>query len=81
VISEANKYGVKLILSLVNNWNDFGGKKKYVQWARERGQNVKIEDDFFINPLVKQYYKNNVKVSSYIILYGLLMILYITQVW
>ncbi|XP_013469110.2 mannan endo-1,4-beta-mannosidase 4 [Medicago truncatula] len=61
VISEARKYGVKLILSLVNNWNDFGGKKKYVQWARERGQNVKIEDDFFINPLVKQYYKNNVK--------------------
>ncbi|AES61539.1 putative mannan endo-1,4-beta-mannosidase [Medicago truncatula] len=61
VISEASKYGVKLILSLVNNWNDFGGKNKYVQWAKERGQNIKNDDDFFTHPVVKQYYKNHVK--------------------
>ena len=64
MISEASKYGVKLILSLVNNWNDFGGKNKYVQWARERGQNVKNDDDFFTHP-VKQYYKNHVQVSKF----------------
>ncbi|WJX13454.1 mannan endo-1,4-beta-mannosidase [Trifolium repens] len=62
VISEARKYGVKLILGFVNNWSDLGGKPKYVEWARERGHNVKSEDDFFTHPVVKQYYKNHVKV-------------------
>ncbi|XP_020210953.1 mannan endo-1,4-beta-mannosidase 4 [Cajanus cajan] len=61
VISEAGKNGVQVILSLVNNWNDFGGKNKYVQWAKERGQNVNNDDDFFTHPVVKQYYKNHIK--------------------
>lgn len=64
VISEAGKYGVQLILSLVNNWNDYGGKSQYVKWARERGgQYLNNDDDFFVHPVVKQYYKNHVKVS------------------
>ncbi|XP_020228538.1 mannan endo-1,4-beta-mannosidase 4 [Cajanus cajan] len=62
VISEAGKYGVRIILSLVNNWKSFGGKSKYVEWARERGQNVSNDDDFFTHPVVKQYYKNHIKV-------------------
>ncbi|KAK7337615.1 hypothetical protein VNO77_18198 [Canavalia gladiata] len=61
VISEARKYRVRLILSFVNNWKDFGGKNQYVQWAKQRGQKVNSEDDFYSNPLVKQYYKNHVK--------------------
>ncbi|KAI4301623.1 hypothetical protein L6164_034883 [Bauhinia variegata] len=61
VISEAGKYGVRLILSLVNNWHDYGGKNQYVQWAKERGQYVNNEDDFFTHPIVKQYYKNHIK--------------------
>lgn len=65
MISEARKYKIQLILSLVNNWNNFGGKNKYVQWARERGQSVKTEDDFFTHPIVKQYYKNYVKVTQF----------------
>ncbi|CAL9193837.1 putative mannan endo-1,4-beta-mannosidase 9 [Musa acuminata AAA Group] len=60
VISEAKKYGVHLILSLVNNWEGFGGKKKYVQWARDKGQSLGSEDDFFRNEVVKQFYKNHV---------------------
>ncbi|KAK7337616.1 hypothetical protein VNO77_18199 [Canavalia gladiata] len=61
VISEARKYRVRLILSFVNNWKDFGGKNQYVQWAKQHGQKVNSEDDFYSNPLVKQYYKNHVK--------------------
>ncbi|KAJ8484377.1 hypothetical protein OPV22_016862 [Ensete ventricosum] len=60
VISEAKKYGTHLILSLVNNWEGFGGKKQYVQWARDKGQRLGSEDDFFRNDVVKQFYKNHV---------------------
>ena len=63
VISEAKKYGIHLILSLVNNWDDFGGKKQYVQWARDHGgQYLNSDDDFFTNIVVKGYYKNHLKV-------------------
>ncbi|KAJ4963548.1 hypothetical protein NE237_023487 [Protea cynaroides] len=61
VISEARRYGIKLILSLVDNYEDFGGKKQYVEWARNEGQYLASEDDFFRNPVVKGYYKNHIK--------------------
>ncbi|KEH36174.1 putative mannan endo-1,4-beta-mannosidase [Medicago truncatula] len=61
VLAEARKYGIKVILSLVNNYEDFGGKKQYVEWARSQGQSINSEDDFFTNPVVKGYYKNHIK--------------------
>ncbi|KAJ7944251.1 Mannan endo-1,4-beta-mannosidase-like protein [Quillaja saponaria] len=61
VISEARKYGIKLILSLVNNYESFGGKKQYVNWARSQGQYLTSDDDFFRSPVVKGYYKNHIK--------------------
>ncbi|KAG5566408.1 hypothetical protein RHGRI_002100 [Rhododendron griersonianum] len=66
VVAEARKYGVYLILTLVNNWDDYGGKKQYVQWARDRGQSsLNNNDDFYTNPVVKGYFKNHVKVCIY----------------
>ncbi|XP_038681024.1 mannan endo-1,4-beta-mannosidase 4-like [Tripterygium wilfordii] len=61
MIAEAKKYGIYVRLCLVNNWRDRGGKAQYVQWAKERGQKVRDEDDFYTNAVVKQYYKNHVK--------------------
>nr|GMC47910.1 mannan endo-1,4-beta-mannosidase 7-like [Ipomoea batatas] len=61
VVSEAGKHGIKLILSLVNNYKDFGGKSQYVEWARNQGQNCSSEDDFYTNAVVKGYYKNHIK--------------------
>ncbi|KAL9327802.1 hypothetical protein ACSQ67_002805 [Phaseolus vulgaris] len=61
VISEARKYGIKLILSLVNNYENFGGKKQYVNWARSQGQYLTSDDDFFRSPVVKGYYMNHVR--------------------
>ncbi|WJX35957.1 Mannan endo-1,4-beta-mannosidase 7 [Trifolium repens] len=61
VLAEARKYGIKVILSLVNNYDNFGGKKQYVEWARSQGQSINSEDDFFTNPVVKGYYKNHIK--------------------
>ncbi|XP_031498382.1 mannan endo-1,4-beta-mannosidase 1-like [Nymphaea colorata] len=61
VVYEAGKHGIKLILSLVNNYKDFGGRPQYVEWAKQSGQKLKSDDDFYTNPVVKSYYKNHVK--------------------
>ncbi|XP_019703769.3 mannan endo-1,4-beta-mannosidase 1 [Elaeis guineensis] len=61
VISEARRNKIYLILSLVNNYESFGGRKQYVQWGRERGQNVSSDDGFYTNDVIKGYYKNHVK--------------------
>ncbi|CAN6239316.1 unnamed protein product [Urochloa humidicola] len=61
VIAEAKKRGVHLILSLVNNWDGYGGKKQYVQWARDQGHSLNSDDDFFTNSVTKGFYKNHVK--------------------
>ncbi|KAH7681400.1 Mannan endo-1,4-beta-mannosidase protein [Dioscorea alata] len=60
VIAEARRNKIYLILSLVNNYKDYGGRAQYVQWARDAGEAVNGEDDFYVNPVVKQYYKNHV---------------------
>lgn len=62
-ISEAGKNGIKLILSLVNNYKDFGGRKQYVEWAKSQGESFQSEDDFFSNNVVKGYFKNHIKVQ------------------
>ncbi|XP_011623587.1 mannan endo-1,4-beta-mannosidase 7 [Amborella trichopoda] len=61
VIYEARRHGIRLIFSLANNYDSFGGKKQYVQWARNQGQNLESDDTFFVNPVVNRYYKNHVK--------------------
>lgn len=63
-ISEARKYGIRLILSLVNNYNDFGGRPQYAKWARDAGVQVKTDDDFYTNPVIRGYYKNHVRVRK-----------------
>lgn len=69
VISEAKRHGIHLILSLANNWNDFGGRKQYVEWAKNRGQHLNNDDEFFTNPITKRFYKDHIKVSHIPYLY------------
>jgi mannan endo-1,4-beta-mannosidase len=60
VIAVAQQNGVRLLLSLVNNWENYGGKAQYVAWARRAGEDVSSADDFFTNPTCRQYYKDHV---------------------
>lgn len=72
VIAEAKKYGIYLILSLVNNWNNYGGKQQYVTWAAQQSgcNDDKEEDDnatpnpdtFYTNPTIQTWFKNYMKV-------------------
>ncbi|KAG6486875.1 hypothetical protein ZIOFF_055456 [Zingiber officinale] len=61
VISEASKYKIRLILSLVNNFDSFGGRRQYIEWAREAGHCLSSDDDFYTDNIIKDYYKNHVK--------------------
>lgn len=65
VIAEAEKHGIRLILSLVNNDSYFGGRPQYVKWAQGIGENVTSVDEFYTNKIIKQFYKNYTKVLNY----------------
>ena len=56
VLYKADQAGVRLILTLVNRWSDYGGMPKYVQWCSP-GSPV---DTFYSHPGCRQLYKNYV---------------------
>nr|DAD20943.1 TPA_asm: hypothetical protein HUJ06_022406 [Nelumbo nucifera] len=62
VIAEARQHGIRLILSLVNNLQAYGGKTQYVKWAWEEGVALSSSNDsFFFDPSIRSYFKNYVK--------------------
>ncbi|KAH7651357.1 Mannan endo-1,4-beta-mannosidase protein, partial [Dioscorea alata] len=58
VIMEAGRYKIKLLLSLVNNLEAYGGKPQYVKWAIKDGISLNSsEDSFFFDPVLRSYFK------------------------
>ncbi|XP_010915420.1 mannan endo-1,4-beta-mannosidase 2 [Elaeis guineensis] len=58
VIVEARKHGIRLLLSLVNNLEHYGGKTQYVKWAWEEGIGLSFSNDsFFFDPTIRRYFK------------------------
>jgi len=63
VIAEARKHDVRLLLSLVNNLQAYGGKTQYVKWAWQEGVGLSSSNDsFFFDPSIRNYFKNYLKV-------------------
>jgi mannan endo-1,4-beta-mannosidase len=56
VLTRASAHGVKLVLSLGNYWNAYGGTRRYVEWA---GLPSPVEGDarFFTERAVIEHYK------------------------
>ncbi|MHB8063004.1 MAG: dockerin type I domain-containing protein [Ruminiclostridium sp.] len=52
-IKKAGELGLKLVLPLVNNWDDFGGMNQYVKWT-----GASKHDDFYTNAACKTAFKN-----------------------
>jgi mannan endo-1,4-beta-mannosidase len=63
VIAQAGQLGLRLVIPLVNNWNDFGGMDQYVRWAETAaggagaGGRTWYHDDFYTDPLIIGWYK------------------------
>lgn len=53
VVYKAKQQGLKLILSLVNNWDDFGGMNAYVAWS----ETAHSHDDFYSDPKTRQLFR------------------------
>ena len=58
VVAEAGRHGVRLVLSLANNLEAYGGKTQYVRWAWEEGVGLTASNDsFFFDPAIRDYFK------------------------
>ena len=54
-VNEANTLGIKLIMTLTNNWTDFGGMDEYVKWRNLQPQ---THDQFYTDATILQWYEN-----------------------
>lgn len=65
VVAEARRHGIRLLFSLVNNLEAYGGKTQYVKWAWDEGVGLSSSNDsFFYDPSIRQYFKDYVKVLT-----------------
>lgn len=55
VFYAAEKYHIKLIPTLVNNWNDYGGKEQYLKWV---GRDPSEETSFYTDPNIRALFEN-----------------------
>lgn len=56
VIHRADMLNLRLILTLVNNWDDYGGMNQYVAWS----PTASVHDDFYTDANCRQYFKNHI---------------------
>src|SRR5262245_33786424 len=58
VLYAARQAGIKLIIPLTNNWNDFGGMDQYVRWRDASNDGPSYHDDFYTDPVIRGWYKD-----------------------
>lgn len=55
IIANAEKYHIKLIPVLLNNWEDYGGRNQYLEWV---GIKASEDTDFYGNTNTRRLYEN-----------------------
>ncbi len=56
VLDQADQNGLRVILPLVNNWDDYGGMNQYVAWSGTASSH----DDFYTDANCRTWYKNHI---------------------
>ncbi|HEY4188582.1 MAG TPA: hypothetical protein VGP07_26160 [Polyangia bacterium] len=59
-IWEAKRRGIRVIVPLVNNWEDYGGLAAYAAWASKEDGVVHTHDDFFHDARLRGWWKDYV---------------------
>ncbi len=57
LVAKAGEYGIRLVLPLVNNWEEYGGKHQYVDWV----DGASSADEFFTNDECRRLYRDYVE--------------------
>lgn len=60
VLAKASAVGIRLILVFVNNWKDYGGMQKYIQWKNDSCGASLSHDDFYTDRNIRQWYRNHI---------------------
>src|SRR3954471_14743977 len=53
VIARAGQDGLKLVIPFTNNWADFGGMDKYIEWAGDSHH-----DDFYTDTVIRGWFRD-----------------------
>eukprot|EP01084_Bolivina_argentea_P299001 515376_1 len=62
VLYKAKQLGIKIILTVTNNWSDFGGIDQYNIWRQISDPNVKLyHDSFYNDTIIMGWYQAYVK--------------------
>jgi len=54
VLAKADELNMRVILPLVNNWDDYGGMNQYVAWS----PTATLHDDFYTDSNTRTYFQN-----------------------
>jgi mannan endo-1,4-beta-mannosidase len=66
VIAAAGRAGVKLVITLGNNWSDYGGVPRYLRWAGVRTEDARgaiygAEDRFYSDAKMRGWYRAHIE--------------------
>lgn len=56
VLAAARHYGVRVILTLSNNWGDYGGVPQYLRWAGTDPSGLN-QEAFYSHPRTREFYR------------------------
>ncbi|MGH9674674.1 MAG: cellulase family glycosylhydrolase, partial [Bryobacteraceae bacterium] len=60
-IAEAKQRNIRLILKLTNNWEAYGGIRRYVFWQLGRNPTPAEYSLFYTSPTIRQWFRNYVR--------------------
>ncbi len=60
-VAEARKRNIRLILKLTNNWEAYGGIRRYVGWLLGRAPTAAEYSLFYTDPTIRQWFQNYIR--------------------
>ncbi|QDZ22797.1 glycoside hydrolase [Chloropicon primus] len=60
VVARAGEHGLKLVLTLTNYWDAYGGMEEYVKWANDANETAGLSiTEFYTSEAIRDMYRSN----------------------